>query len=72
MEKVGLIFIFKCAQKLKNLPNFFLSFVVNLMLAQHMMNKGQMPAGLTPQQQQQQVSFIFLFLLLLDLTCVCV
>lgn len=27
---------------------------MNLMLAQQMMNKGQMPAGLTPQQQQQQ------------------
>jgi len=27
--------------------------LVNLMLAQQMMNKGQMPAGLTPQQQQQ-------------------
>jgi hypothetical protein len=24
------------------------------MLAQHMTNKGPMPAGLTPQQQQQQ------------------
>lgn len=31
-----------------------LHILVNLMLAQQMMNKGQMPAGLTPQQQQQQ------------------
>lgn len=39
-------------------------FLVNLMLAQNMMNKGQMPNGLTPQQQQQASILLCL--------CVCI